>query len=79
MPINRPPYGEPLRTLTIKDLAAILNKSEKTVSNDLYRAPHRLPPRLRFGNKGPALWRYDTVITWLAEREEKALGRQEAK
>lgn len=67
------PSESTIRTLTVHDLATILKKSHRTICNDVYRAPHRLPPRLNFGEKGPLLWRYETVIAWLEAHEEQAV------
>lgn len=58
-----------LQTLTIKDLAVILKKSEKTIKNDVSRAPERLPPRLKIPGSDKVLWRANTVREWLAKHE----------
>ena len=66
-----------LQTLTIKDLAKILNKSEKTIKNDVSRAPERLPPRLRIPGSDRVLWRAKTVCEWLEKHEEPTDGHKQ--
>jgi len=55
-------------TLTINDLAKVLKKSPKTISNYLYlNDPNLLPPCVVVGAKR-RLWLYDDVMFWLRQR-----------
>ncbi len=54
-----------LKTLTVEDLAALLQRSVATVRSDVSRRPHTLPPRLVVpGTKG-VMWLESDVRDWL--------------
>lgn len=54
-----------LKTLTVEDLAALLQRSVATVRSDVSRRPHTLPPRLVVpGTKG-VMWLEADVRDWL--------------
>lgn len=54
----------------IRELAVILHKSEASISADVTRAPHRLPPRIVIPGSRKVLWRLSTVEQWLKLLEQ---------
>ena len=61
-----------LETLTIKQLAGILNRSPATIATEVSKAPHKLPPRLRLPGSRKVLWLRSDVEEWINEyRNEK--------
>lgn len=54
------------KLLTIKELSAILHKTEATIRSDLTRDPDKLPPRFAIPRK--VLWHIDDVERWLNDR-----------
>lgn len=63
--------SEPLQTLTIADLADLLNKSPSTVATEASKSPHKLPPRLRLPGSRRVLWLKSDVENWINEHREK--------
>ena len=56
-----------MQTLTIADLAAILNRSPATIATEVTKAPHKLPPRLNLPGSRRVLWLAEDVETWINE------------
>jgi len=54
-----------MQTLTILDLAAILNRSPATIATEVTKAPHKLPPRLHLPGSRRVLWLQSDVEHWL--------------
>lgn len=67
--------SETLETLGIEEMAKIVRKTPKTVSEDVTRRPESLPPRLIIPNSRGVLWRKIDVEQWLADRVQKPIGR----
>lgn len=59
-----------IETLTIEDVARLLNRSPSTVATEVSKAPHKLPPRLRLPGSRRVLWLKDDVVRWLHEHRE---------
>jgi predicted DNA-binding transcriptional regulator AlpA len=53
----------PIDTIGAAELAKILQQSERTVVNNMTRAPQFLPPFRRVGRR--AVWIKDDVLDWL--------------
>ena len=56
-----------METLTIDDLAVILNRARATIATEVTKAPHKLPPRLHLPGSRRVLWLKEDVENWLAE------------
>ena len=56
-----------MQTLTIKDLAGILNRSPATIATEVTKFPHKLPPRLNLPGSRRVLWLQSDVEEWLHE------------
>lgn len=56
-----------LATIGVDEMATILHKTPRTVSEDVYRRPESQPPRLRIPGSSKILWRVVDVERWLAE------------
>ena len=56
-----------MQTLTIKDLASILNRSPATIATEVSKAPHKLPPRLYLPGSRRVLWLQEDVEKWINE------------
>lgn len=62
-----------LKTMTVEDLAAVLQKSVHTVRCDVTRRPETLPPRIQIPGSRTVLWLEQDVIDWLESlRDPKA-------
>lgn len=55
-----------METLALADVAKILHKSLSTCYTDLFRNPHRLPPRLRLPGNRKVLFLRADVEAWLS-------------
>ena len=56
--------------LTLDDLAALLSRSPKTITNDLWRNPAAVPPRMILPNSRMLRWRQEDVERWLEQLVE---------
>ena len=56
-----------MQTLTIKDLAGILNRSPATIATEVTKAPQKLPPRLHLPGSRRVLWLQSDVEKWINE------------
>ena len=56
-----------MQTLTIKDLAGILNRSPATIATEVTKFPHKLPPRLNLPGSRRVLWLQSDVEAWINE------------
>jgi predicted DNA-binding transcriptional regulator AlpA len=56
-----------MQTLTIKDLAKILNRAPATIATEATKAPEKLPPRLFLPGSRRVLWLQEDVEKWLQE------------
>ncbi len=56
-----------MQTLTIADLALILNRSPATIATEVTKAPHKLPPRLNLPGSRRVLWYQTDVEDWINE------------
>jgi len=54
-----------MQTLTIADLAVILNRSPATIATEVSKAPHKLPPRLHLPGSRRVLWLREDVEKWI--------------
>lgn len=63
-----------LQTITIKELAAILNRSPATISTEISKAPHKLPPRLVLPGSRKVLWLKSDVEDWIREHRTRSTG-----
>ena len=54
-----------LKTLTVDDLAALLQRSVATLKSDVSRRPHTLPPRLVVPGTKVVMWLESDVHEWL--------------
>ena len=54
-----------LKTLTVEDLAALLQRSVATLKSDVSRRPHTLPPRLVVPGTKVVMWLESDVLEWL--------------
>lgn len=59
------PGGMVQITLGVQELAQILRKTPATISADLVRRPHLIPPPLRLPGGNRLLWLVGDVIEWL--------------
>lgn len=66
-------YVDPeLETITIEQMALILQKSPKTIRNLCYAQPDKLPPRIKLPGRSDFIWRKSTVLEWLKSCESKS-------
>jgi len=56
-----------MQTLTIKDLAGLLNRSPATIATEVTKSPHKLPPRLQLPGSRRVLWLQSDVEMWIDE------------
>jgi hypothetical protein len=56
-----------MQTLTITDLAGILNRSPATIATEVTKAPHKLPPRLHLPDSRRVLFLKEDVEKWINE------------
>lgn len=56
-----------MQTLTIKDLANLLNRSPATIATEVTKSPHKLPPRLHLPGSRRVLWLKEDVEKWINE------------
>lgn len=63
-----------MQTLTIKDLAKILNRSPATIATEVTKYPHKLPPRLNLPGSRRVLWLQEDVEKWLYEHRGRIPG-----
>lgn len=54
-----------MQTLTISELASILNRSPATIATEVSKAPHKLPPRLQLPGSRRVLWLREDVENWI--------------
>jgi predicted DNA-binding transcriptional regulator AlpA len=54
-----------MQTLTIEDLAFILNRSPATIATEITKTPEKLPPRIRLPGSRRVLWLKEDVDEWL--------------
>lgn len=54
-------------TVTVDELARILQRSRHSIAGDVTKAPHKLPPRLRLPGSRKVLWLRSDVMEWLNE------------
>lgn len=60
-----------LRTLTVSDLAKLLDKRVSTIKSDARRNPDKLPPRFRAPGSTRLLWLEADVIEWVKSIQEQ--------
>ena len=60
-----------MQTLTIKDLAVILNRSPATIATEVTKHPNKLPPRLQLPGSRRVLWLQSDVEDWINEHKHK--------
>lgn len=53
------------KTLSPRELAAILHKGVDTIKTDARRRPETLPPRLKIPGSNRLLWLESDVVAWL--------------
>jgi predicted DNA-binding transcriptional regulator AlpA len=64
-----------MQTITIKQLAVILNRSPATIATEASKTPEKLPPRLILPGSRRVLWLKEDVEAWLkAHRNRKDTG-----
>lgn len=56
-----------MQTLTIKDLAIILNRSPATIATEVTKFPQKLPTRLKLPGSRRVLWLQSDVEDWINE------------
>lgn len=61
-----------MQTLTIEDLAFILNRSPATVATEVTKFPEKLPPRFYLPNSRRVLFLKEDVDNWMREQQEKS-------
>lgn len=54
-----------MQTLTITDLARLLNRSPATIATEVTKNPDKLPPRLRLPGSRRVLWLQEDVEKWI--------------
>ena len=59
-----------IETLTIYQLAKILNKSPATIATEVSKNPDKLPPRLRLPGSRRVLWLKTDVEDWINKYRE---------
>jgi len=64
-----------MQTLTIADLALILNRSPATIATEVTKAPHKLPPRLHLPGSRRVLWYQEDVEKWINEHRPESAER----
>ena len=60
-----------MQTLTIKDLATLLNRSPATIATEVSKAPHKLPPRLELPGSRRVLWLQSDVEEWINDIKQQ--------
>lgn len=65
-----------MKTLTVEDLAALLQRSVATVKSDVSRRPHTLPPRLVVPGTKAVMWLEADVHEWLQGLRAKPAVRR---
>lgn len=63
---------QPIETVDIHGLAAILHRSPHTIATEVSKAPHKLPPRLRLPHSRKVLWLRADVEKWINAHREAA-------
>ena len=64
-----------LETITIQQLAEILNRSPSTIATEVSKSPHKLPPRLKLPGSRKVLWLKSDVEDWINEyRDYQEVG-----
>lgn len=63
-----------MQTLTIKDLAGLLNRSPATIATEVTKTPEKLPPRLYLPGSRRVLWLQEDVEKWIDEHRPKSAG-----
>ncbi|RLA51610.1 MAG: hypothetical protein DRR42_09840 [Gammaproteobacteria bacterium] len=66
-----------MQTLTIADLASILNRSPATIATEVTKTPHKLPPRLNLPGSRRVLWYQEDVEKWLNEHRPEQQQRND--
>jgi predicted DNA-binding transcriptional regulator AlpA len=60
-----------MQTLTINDLAQILNRSPATIATEVTKHPNKLPPRLKLPGSRRVLWLQEDVEHWINEHRQQ--------
>ena len=60
-----------MQTLTIDDLAKVLNRSPATIATEVSKNPDKLPPRLRLPGSRRVLWLKEDVEKWINEHRSE--------
>lgn len=54
-----------MQTLTIEDLATLLNRSPATIATEVTKFPNKLPPRIKLPGSRRVLWLKEDVEEWI--------------
>lgn len=54
-----------MKTVTVEELAKVLNRSPETIRSDVRRRPDTLPVRLKIPGSKQLLWLESDVVTFL--------------
>lgn len=60
------------KVLNIDQLAVVLGKQRSSISTDITRNPHAIPPFFKLPGSRKPLWLEDTVDAWLLTQARKA-------
>jgi len=63
-----------LETITIKELAKIINRSPATIATEVSKSPHKLPPRVRLPGSRKVFWLKRDVENWIYEHRIGDVG-----
>lgn len=56
-----------MQTLTIEQLAKVLNRSPATIASQVSKSPESLPPRLKLPHSRRVLFLEEDVLKWLRD------------
>lgn len=59
------------KLLTVKELAVLLRKTQRTIEVDVTRRPQSLPPRFRIPGSRRVLWLEADVFKWMDKHRDQ--------